>query len=239
MKLNTLHFRDTNDIINTLSAYGAAIVSGAPNSKAALIEFGRTFGEIVKHPHSDYEGLTSIDFDPAMAQSPSGIGFLQGELILHTDRTSDLIPPDFIIVMCSQVSVTGGACKLADTRSILDFIKENYPEAHDVLHNVYCVFGETLTRSPVVSTNHGHTIVRFRYDSLGFYPPATWDAIRIFRQTVEADAQTFSLVPGQMYIADNHRVLHGRTAYVGKRRMMRLHVNTDRINREKAAGEKL
>jgi alpha-ketoglutarate-dependent taurine dioxygenase len=239
MKLITLDSRDTNDIIDTLSANGAAIVSGTPNSRAALIEFGRAFGDIVKHPHSDHEGVTLIDFNPSIAQSSSGLGFLQGELILHTDRTSDLIPPDFIIVMCSQVSVTGGASRLADTRSILDFIKENYPEAHDVLHNVYCLFGETLTRSPVVSTNHGHTIVRFRYDSLGFYPPSTWDAIRIFRQTAESDAQTFSLVPGQMYIADNHRVLHGRTAYVGKRKMMRLHVNTDRINREKSAGEKL
>jgi alpha-ketoglutarate-dependent taurine dioxygenase len=231
MKLITLHFRDTNDILDTLRTHGAAIITGSPNSKAALMEFGRAFGEIVKHPHSDDDGLTMINFNPAVAQSASGLGFLQGELILHTDRTSDLIPPDFIITMCSQASEIGGACKLADTRSILDFIKKNHPDAHDILHSVHCVFGETLTCSPVVSTNHDHTIVRFRYDSLGFYPPTTWDAITVFRQMAEGEAQTFSLVPGQMYIADNHRVLHGRTAYVGERRMMRLHVNSDRIKR--------
>ncbi len=226
-----------NEIIQALNDRGAAIIHGIPNSIEGLLDFGKSIGEIVKHPHSDNYGITTIDFNPVIGNAnDGGLGFLKSELMLHTDRSSEPIPPDFVIVMCCEASQTGGLSKLSDTQPILNFIKANYPEKYKVLHTACCLFGDTLTRSPVVSTSHGRSIVKFRYDSLGFYPPSTWDAIRVFLRIAEESAHIFSLAPGQMYIIDNHRVLHGRTSYSGSRKVMRLLVNTSRINR-KISGE--
>ena len=65
-------------------------------------------------------------------------------------------------------------------------------------------------------------ILRFRLDDGIQISPSLIDAFPTLRKLIYQYAAAVSLKPGQCYIADNHRVLHGRTSFTGSRELLRV-----------------
>jgi alpha-ketoglutarate-dependent taurine dioxygenase len=64
--------------------------------------------------------------------------------------------------------------------------------------------------------------MRFRHDDLARFSPAVISILPQLLELIHARTRRFTLNPGQGYILQNGRWLHGRTAFVGRRQMYRV-----------------
>lgn len=69
--------------------------------------------------------------------------------------------------------------------------------------------------------NNGRVVVRCRFDDLVQYDPAVADTVATFSAVITTHTETVRLLPGEGYIIDNSRWMHGRAQFTGTRVMLR------------------
>jgi alpha-ketoglutarate-dependent taurine dioxygenase len=131
---------------------------------------------------------------------------------MHTDLSWYENPPLYIGMFCvSLESAGGGKNLLADSWKI---VEELSADDIEFLENELIAFSSPdhiehePYRAPILSRRDGKIMLRFRYDLLDAPPPPV---VRLF----EAINDNIIYVPttnGSLFILDNFRMLHGRTA---------------------------
>lgn len=135
---------------------------------------------------------------------------------MHTDLSWYENPPPYIGMFCvSMESAGGGKPLLADAWKI---IKDMSDDDVAFLENEIISFASPdhidneFFDAPILSKRDGNYLIRFRYDLLENPPPPV---TRLF----EAINDNIIYVPataGSLFIFDNLRMLHGRTALEAK-----------------------
>jgi gamma-butyrobetaine dioxygenase len=143
-----------------------------------------------------------------------------GETPLHSDSQRFAgRPPRLQVMLCARAARRGGATTLIDTRALLREIRDADPPLHAALRRderrIPFVFGDVT--GPTVDGLAGeawftHSPMPPR-DELG-----EWLAPWLRR----APRIVLTLAPGELLVVDNHRMLHGRTAFTGARAFIRL-----------------
>jgi trimethyllysine dioxygenase len=167
----------------------------------------------------------------------------------HTDTTYFTDPAGLqMFHLLSHTEGTGGASLLVDGFNAAYRLRQESPQSWDTLASVPILWhasgndGITITpshRFPVLNIN-GNTgssqgtesllQVRWNNDDRGLVPipannlesAAKWyDAARKFDEILKRDDMRYwaQMKPGRPLIFDNWRVLHGRSAFSGKRRI--------------------
>ena len=111
-----------------------------------------------------------------------------------------------------------------DSFEVLDAIKAHSAHLYDLLTDAkYSSFrdddGKFVPR-PIFDMKTG--ILRFRFDDGIQLSASLVDAFPLLREFIYAHARPVALEPGQCYIVDNHRFLHGRTSFTGSRELLRV-----------------
>jgi alpha-ketoglutarate-dependent taurine dioxygenase len=196
---------------------------GGRNEALALM---RSIATVVHHRDSDPDGVTALTATEPAAGVRSGFaGFSSGELTPHTDRSSLPRPPTLVMLICAVPATEGGATVVIDGRELYDSLATEAPQ----------VLQELVTpRSALFGTAAGHlgsvfepvgggaVSIRFRLDDLARFSPAVTAVLPRLLELMQARTVRFALGPGQGYILQNGRWLHGRTGFSGRRRMYRI-----------------
>jgi trimethyllysine dioxygenase len=167
----------------------------------------------------------------------------------HTDTTYFTDPAGLqMFHLLSHTEGTGGASLLVDGFNVAHRLRQESPESWNILTEVPILWhasgneGITITpshRFPVLNMNNsissnqgidGLIQIRWNNDDRGLVPmgekdpvSATkwYEAARKFDEIMKMEDMQYwaQLKPGRPLIFDNWRVLHGRSAFSGKRRI--------------------
>ncbi|MGP3684468.1 TauD/TfdA family dioxygenase [Streptomyces sp. IBSNAI002] len=206
-----------------LQTQGLATVEGL-RTRTAVLALAQAMMRVVPHRDSDSDELTTIRDIGRRSQQPGLGGLGNGELLPHTERSSEPHPPRLMLLVCQRPSARGGDVVLADGRAVHDYLAEHSPAALEALALPNTAFygdggghpSQVFTRYPGRRAS-----IRLRQDSLAAFSPLVSGYLPLLRQAIGAVQQRLTLEAGQGYLIDNSRWLHARTAFTGDRVCLR------------------
>lgn len=166
------------------------------------------------------------------------------EISPHTDGTYSNDAPGLLGLHCVLFDATGGESVLVDGQAVVSRLRAEAPEHVEVLRTVdvpgrYIGDGaHLLARRPPLRVD-GDRLVQISYNHHDRAPmllaePAMsqlYDALFALHALAEDRQLQFevALRPGDMLLLDNWRVLHGRRAFAGTRRIAGGYVNREDV----------
>ncbi|WP_162688434.1 MULTISPECIES: TauD/TfdA family dioxygenase [unclassified Streptomyces] len=210
-------------ITSRLQSQGLATIEGL-TTRTAVLALAQRVMRLEPHRDSDSDELTTIQ-DIGRRSQQSGLGGLgNGELLPHTERSSEPHPPRLMLLVCLRPATTGGEVILTDGQAVHGYLAERSPAALEALTLPNTVFyGDGGGHPSQVFTRHPgqRTSIRLRQDSLAAFSPLISGYLPQLRQAINAVQQRLTLEAGQGYLIDNYRWLHARTAFTGNRVCLR------------------
>ena len=206
--------------------YGVARVINGPAVPGALFRIVDLFGHVRETNYGRH-------FDVRNQVNPVNLAYTGRSLQAHTDNPYRDPVPTVQVLYCLESSQAGGDSMVIDGFAAVRRLREENPEHFDVLADHCARFafdGEDgiclAARRPLIElAPDGELLcVRFNNRSLAavrdvpFERMALWyAAYRHLGDIIDdpAMAVSFRLEPGECFVVDNTRVLHGRTAWTG------------------------
>lgn len=233
-----------------VSTHGYAVVEAWDAETATLSEVAARFGRVQSHIRADANGLVGISVDTVVNREWEAFrseyrGVSTEEFLPHTDgsylqglvREGDhylqLLPPGMLLLQCWQPASSGGGNILVDGQRVFHDLARAHPRHHAALSTKGCV---TYCRDDQIALDcavferlrDGTAMLRFRYDAAAFVADWAIEAFHLLQNEYFANPAyqiRLALGTGQIALVDNHRMLHGRDAFVneqpGKGRSMR------------------
>lgn len=211
----------TADWQAVLDRIGAVRIVGVALDNSQLLAVGCQLGRvsqqaISRHPELyEANGVQRVVALQAPAKDAFGKALRsasRADFPLHTDQSFLPAPCRYVLLHCWQAAVRGGETLLANGKQLLARADRNLQLALSQYRFRYA-FGESTTEA---------AIWRFSAEDIRVDMPrdAHWrDAIAAH---LAAHASPLMLAQGDLLIIDNHRWLHGRTAFEGERMLKRL-----------------
>ncbi|WP_329486673.1 TauD/TfdA family dioxygenase [Kitasatospora sp. NBC_01246] len=185
---------------------------------------GRFMAEPWQHRDADPDGLTVVR-DTGRHEGLAGFaGLGRGDLSLHTECAQLPRPPRLLLLACARTADSGGETLLVDGRAVLAELAGFHPTSLEALAAPRAAYfgGADGHFAPVLEhLPDGRWRLRLRQDSLARFSPDAEAHLPALRRAVEHNTTRTRLASGQGLVLDNHRVLHGRTAFVGARLLLR------------------
>ncbi|KAF5370429.1 hypothetical protein D9615_009728 [Tricholomella constricta] len=219
----------------------ASVLPPTPESTEKLVQ---RIGFIRETQYGRFWDFTSDLAKGDMAYTTLALG-------AHTDTTYYTDPCGLqVFHLLSHTDGSGGASLLVDGFYAASILKELHPESYELLSRVHVpahAAGEpSAIYRPYPPSGYpvlGHNPVtgelaqvRWNNDDrsvMNHLDPQLveqwYNAIRAWNQCITSPDSEFwiQLQPGTTVVIDNHRVLHGRSAFDGKRRMCGAYVGVD------------
>ena len=171
-------------------------------------------------------------FDVRSEPRPSNLAYTAEALDLHTDNPYRDPPPTLQLLHAIHADATGGATCFADGFAHAEALARTAPEAFDRLARTPVEFAYRApdgavyrARRPLIEQGPDGALVAVRLNHRSLAPLdladreiAPWyDAYRAFHNLLHAPlaALKVRLLPGDVVLFDNRRIVHGREAYDG------------------------
>ncbi|KAI0261536.1 mitochondrial protein [Gloeopeniophorella convolvens] len=225
--------------LSKIDKFGFCFVSGLPPTPEATEELSNRIGFIRETHYGKF-----WDFTADLARGDTA--YTNIALPAHTDNTYFTDPCGIqLFHLLEHTDGAGGATLLVDGFYAASILRELYPDAYRLLSSVPVsahAAGEAdilyrATHPPLEHDAAGVLrTVRWNSDdrsALRGVPyadvPRLYDAMRTWNKLITAQDSEYwvQLAPGTAVAVDNHRVLHGRSAFTGKRRMCGAYIGAD------------
>ncbi len=202
---------------------GVAIVTDMDNSDDGLTRLAQSLGPITPTVDGYY-------FDVRLTINPTNLAYTASALELHTDLPNEEAAPGVQFLHCRANSVTGGRSLFVDGTAVAEVLRDERPEdfllltSHDIPFFRRHDGWDYRSHQRVIeldSAGHvsGLTISQHLQDYLDLpqillddYYPAFCRFISMLKE--ERFVTRFRLEAGECIVFDNHRVVHGREAFV-------------------------
>jgi trimethyllysine dioxygenase len=218
--------------------FGFCLAVGTPATAAATEALLRRVGYVRE---TIFGGMWEFTADLTKADT----AYTNLELRPHTDGTYSHDAPGVQLLHCMHFEGTGGESTMVDAFAIAARMRAEAPEDFGVLSTVtvpgqYIGDGSHLMAArPVFRHDHTARLVQVsfnNYDRAPFLLPedemlAFYAALRTFDTIANDPSMQWRhvLAPGEAMLFDNWRVLHGRFAYTGVRRLCGGYVNREDV----------
>ena len=217
--------------------YGFALLRGVPTEPGRVLEVASLFGHVRE---TNYGRLFDVITEPSPANlANAGVG-----LGLHTDNPYRDPVPTLQLLHCLSASDSGGESVLCDGLRVAEALRDAHPQDFALLcHNpvLFRYVDDAVDldfRAPMIETNAAGTVHALRYNHRSLAPldldmeivADYYRAYRRFGAMLHDPCATisFRLAPGDMFIVDNRRVLHGRGAFSpGQRHLQGCYADMD------------
>ena len=223
-------------LLKILAAYGFALITNCPCEQRSVAKIANNIGYIRE---TIFGGLWEFEANATMADS----AYTPKELRPHTDSTYSLDAPGLQLLLCLTYDATGGESIMVDGFSVAHQLKQDDSELYDEMSRievtgVYKGDGTILEASrPILRHDSDGQLMQVTFNN---YDRKTvrlaetdmrhlYSGIRYLDRLYNDSAYQwrYQLQPGQMLIFDNWRVLHGRGAFQGKRKMAGAYLNRE------------
>ncbi|MEU8637685.1 TauD/TfdA family dioxygenase [Amycolatopsis sp. NPDC048633] len=211
------------ELAGVLACDGVALFDGVP-AEQQLLQLAVRLGRLVPHRDSTGSGLTVITDRGDTRPSAGQAGFSRHALAPHSDCSDLPRPPLLVAMTCIRPAVRGGDCVLVDGRAVHDELATSAPEAlADLSARRGAYFGGAagIVGNVFEPGPSGLVGIRLRRDELARFAPQTQRRLAVLARIIERHTVTVPTRAGSGYVVNNHRWLHGRTAFTGARRMHR------------------
>lgn len=224
--------------ITTTLQFGFCIVAGTPATAEATEALLRRVGYVRQ---SIFGAFWQFEADMSKADTSYSTAELRG----HTDATYSHDAPGLQLLHCLHTDGQGGESTLVDGFAIARRMESEHPELFEVLSSVmvpgqYIGDGSHLMAvRPIFRHDHTGRLVQVTFNNYDRAPflleegdmVAFYDALRVFDELANDGAMLWRhmLMPGEAMLFDNWRVLHGRSAYTGGRRMCGGYLNREDV----------
>ena len=219
---------------------GVALMTALPVEPGRIFDAVALFGYVRE---TNYGRL----FDVISKPDPNNLAYSNLGLGVHTDNPYRDPVPMLQLLHCLQNAAEGGENAVRDGFHAAAQLRAEAPEDFALLtrHEVPFAFSDCdshlTTRARLIEVNSEGQVTAVRYNSRSVAPfdlPADimapfYRAYRRFgRLLLDARQQvTFKLAAGELFIVDNRRVLHGRTAFssAGRRHLQGCYADKDSL----------
>jgi [2-(trimethylamino)ethyl]phosphonate dioxygenase len=214
--------------LGAVDRLGFALLRGVPAVPGTVCEVVRLFGYVRE---TNYGRL----FDVISVEQPQNLAFSALGLGNHTDNPYRDPVPQLQLLHCLEAAGEGGESVVVDGFAAADRLRREAPEAFALLTRTsvnfrYVEAGEVDLRNaaPLIELDVAGALRTVRYNNRSIGPldlaadavAEFYDAYRRFARLLHDPTMTvgFRLLPGDLFIVDNRRVLHGRRGFSGGRR---------------------
>lgn len=207
--------------------HGFALLHGVPAVPGQVLEVVRLFGFVRE---TNYGRL----FDVVSENEPDNLAYSGMALGLHTDNPYRDPVPGLQLLHCLAASADGGESLFADGFRAAERLRAESPKDFSLLARYGVPFRyrsagiDLRSRAPLIQVDEHDHLVAVRYNNRSVAPldlgedvlPDFYCAYRRFARLLnDPDGLVgFELGPGDLFIVDNQRVLHGRRDFTGGRR---------------------
>jgi [2-(trimethylamino)ethyl]phosphonate dioxygenase len=213
---------------------GFAILRGGPTEPGTVVRVAELFGYVRE---TNYGRL----FDVRSVVDPSNLAYTGLALGAHTDNPYRDPTPTLQLLHCLSSSAGGGENTLVDAFRVAHELPRAQFEllaAHVVRFHYADDDTELEAHHPVLTVDPDGELQAVHFNTRSArpspeLPPAWWDAYRAFGRALASPRFQirFKLDPGELFIVDNLRVLHGRTGYseAGERHLQGCYADRDAL----------
>jgi len=207
-------------------AYGVALMTGLPRESGAVCAVAQLFGYVRETNYGRW-------FDVRAEVDPVNLAYSSLGLQAHTDNPYRDPVPTLQLLACLESSAEGGNSLVVDGFRACAQLRRESPEAFGLLAGHCARFeyagaaGVRLTaRRPMIELAPDGELIAVRFNNRSAAPlldvpyeamAGYYRAYRRFAEIIERPelAVSFKLAPGELFLVDNTRVLHSRTAFTG------------------------
>lgn len=192
------------------------------SDNAALLAWARALGSVSLRALPHRSGLVErggVQRVEALASAPAdqfGKPLMSGHhaaFPLHSDEAFAALPCRYVLLHCWRADPAGGGVSLLATRERIEALGDvDTGHALRSLPLAY-PFGQTTTLLPGLLRYNRSEIESLRQRRDLPLPPETRAWLDRFDALFAAAAERVLLEPGDLLLIDNHRTLHGRTAF--------------------------
>jgi gamma-butyrobetaine dioxygenase len=236
------NFHESKEMFNLLKSfykYGFVIIKKVPTKNNYIVNFANSIGSIRPTNFGEFFNVRSVP-------NPNDLAYTSLALSPHTDNPYRKPVPCIQLLHCIENEVSGGFSTLVDGFKVAKHLRKNNPKYFEILTKTKVKF--KFTDKDVVLENMGELIeldeqnnfkqIRFS-TRLDYVPPLEKDHLDIYYKARNEISNLynskifrieFKLMPGDIMMMDNHRLLHGRTAYnsnEGKRFLQGCYIDHD------------
>ena len=225
--------------LSALRDHGVALLRNVPPEEERIFDVVALFGYVRE---TNYGRL----FDVVSEPEPVNLAFSNLGLGLHTDNPYRDPVPGLQLLHCLVAESDGGESVVVDGFAVAERLRAEAPEDFQLLtrHSVPFAFrskdADLQSRSPLIELDAEGQVAAVRYNNrsaaaLDLAPdllPAFYRAYRRFGRLLHDPdfAVSFRLEPGDLFVVDNRRVLHGRKGFSGGRRHLQgCYADTDSL----------
>jgi gamma-butyrobetaine dioxygenase len=230
------HLRRWLALVDSL---GFGVLSGVPIADGEVARVAQLFGHVRM---TNYGRV----FDVRSVVEPSNLAYTSLGLGPHTDNPYREPVPSLQLLHCLSSSAQGGENTLVDGFRVAEELRGEHPGDFALLagHNVTFAYrddeAELSATAPIIELDPQGAVRGVRFNARSFQAPLTppgelaawYDAyLRFGRMLCEERFQVLlRLEPGDLFIVDNRRVLHGRAPYAasgGERHLQGCYADVD------------
>jgi gamma-butyrobetaine dioxygenase len=208
---------------------GFAVMRGLPLESGALCRVAELFGYVRETNYGRW-------FEVRSEVNPTNLAYTNLGLQAHSDNPYRDPVPTLQILACLENSVEGGESIVVDGFAVAERLRQEDPAGFALLAGHPARFAyagsagvRLAAKRPMLELGPDGELLAVRFNNRSVAPlvdvpydamPAYYAAYRRFASLVENPALQvrFRLEPGQLFIVDNTRVLHARTAFSGSGR---------------------
>lgn len=218
----SLHPHELVRWLAAVESSGFALLSGVPIHDGAVAEVAEMFGHVRVTNYGRFFDVRSIVDPTNLADTALGLG-------AHTDNPYRDPVPTLQLLHCLSSSAAGGESFLVDGFRVAAELRSRSRKAFDALASTAVTFTyrdertELTARAPVIGLDPAGEPRALRFNSRSMVPPvlppdelADWYDAYLLLARLVADERyhvRFRMAPGDLFVVDNRRVLHGRTAF--------------------------
>tara|TARA_B100001250_G_scaffold391935_1_gene393289 strand:- start:1557 stop:2660 length:1104 start_codon:yes stop_codon:yes gene_type:complete len=214
--------KEMYDLLFSFYKYGFVIIKKVPIKNNFLVDFANSIGSVRRTNFGEH-------FNVKSKQNPNDLAYTSLHLTPHTDNPYRKPVPCIQILHCIKNSVSGGLSTLVDGYTVTEDLKKENPDYYKILTRVKVRFmfidKDVILEdwSELIKLNDKKEFKQVRFSPRLDYVPILekseldlyYKARKKLSNLYNSDKYRieFKLMPGDLLMMDNYRLLHGRTKY--------------------------